>query len=347
MKKLFSKRSGFTLVEVIVAFAIFAIMAAMVMQIIRLAIAQRASNNEFEAELNKDEERYVKSEMDTTYTDSNKSGDLMFDFSGTSGPTLSVGYELKGSTSVAGVNYVVGDVDYDASGTKEPGSIDAGSSSNSGSQSARNDTRITGTRGIDSIYIYDIFEDTAYHTANPDGYRYIFEMSVDGEHMAEEDVRYAQIKMKFMSSEVDDKASKIEYTDKDGKKYTKKVYKAAEVTKMGYVKSGTYTDDKLSSIREGDYEVEMLGDSTARIGTPLAGSGTRFDSAKIIRFYIETKNPISTSTASFGKNAKKVSGTTNTYEYGACPVINDDGTLSTTEYSINIYGAYPYDITYE
>ena len=47
MKRIFSKRSGFTLVEIIVAFAIFAIMMSMIMQILQLSVSQRRANNEF------------------------------------------------------------------------------------------------------------------------------------------------------------------------------------------------------------------------------------------------------------------------------------------------------------
>ena len=348
MKKLFSKRSGFTLVEVLVAFVIFAIMAAMVMQIIRLAVAQRGSNQNFEQELNKDEELYVKSGMNTTYDAGNKTGELTFDFSGSSGPTMSIDYELRGSdgtNSPEGLNYVVGNVDYSASGNKAPGSVDPGSSSSSGSQSARNDTRITGTKGIDKIDIYNIFEDTSF-SGEAGQHRYIFLMSADASGMASEDVRYAQIKLYLYSTDVDDVASKLEYTDSNGKKYTKTVYKKANVLEVGYVSGSTtsYDPANLTSSRVGAYNVEKLTGNGIRIGTPFSGSGTQFETSKNIYFYVVTDAAISTSTASFGSNAKSVG--TNTSEYTAYPVYDDAGN-ETGDTSVNIYGAYQYKKTYK
>lgn len=348
MKKLFSKRSGFTLVEVLVAFVIFAIMAAMVMQIIRLAIAQRGSNQNFEQELNKDEELYVKTDVNTDYDATKKTGELTFDFSASSGPSMSVDYELKstdGSNSPEGLNYVVGNVNYSASGSKAPGSVDPGSSSSSGAQSARNDTRITGTRGIDSIDIYNIFEDTSF--SSPSGqHRYVFLMSADASSMAEEDVKYAQIKLYLYSTDIDDTASKVEYTDAKGKKYTKTVYQAANVIEVGYITGSTSSFDpsNLTSSRVGSYNVEKLTGNGIRIGTPFSGSGTRFETSKNIYFYVVTDKAISTSTASFGDNAKSIGS--NTSEYKAYPVYDDAGS-DTGDKSINIYGAYQFKKTYK
>ncbi len=346
MKKLFSKRSGFTLVEVLVAFAVFAIMAAMVMQILRLAIDQRSSNNEFQDSLNKDEELYVKNGMDTDYDAANKNGSLTFDFSGSSGPSLSIDYELKstdGSNSAEGLNYVVGDVDYTASGEKKPGSVDPGSSDSNGSQSSRNDTRLTGTRGINEITIANIFEDTSY-SGGSDKHRYIFYLNVNGKDMADEDVRYAQIKMYFYSTEVDDEASKVEYTDDKGKTYTKKIYKKANVLEAGYVagnpiNAANYSPGNITSTRTGAYNVEKLTGNAVRIGTPFEGSGTKFLVANNIFFYVVTDQPISTSTASFGDNAKTKADKSSTYT--AYPIYDDSGKV-TTEVSPNIYGAFQY-----
>lgn len=352
MKKLFSKRSGFTLVEVIVAFAVFAIMAAMVMQIIRLAMVQRSSNLELERDLNKDEELYVKTDISTDYEAARKTGELTFDFSGSSGPTMAIDYELKstnGSNSAEGLNYVVADVDYSASGEKKPGSVDPGGSSNSGSQSSRADTRITGTRGIDAINIWNIFEDTSF-SGGTDQHRYIFHMTVDGTSMAEEDVRYSQIKMYFYSTEVDDVASKVEYTDESGKKYTKTIYKAANILQAGYVTGNpvnlaAYDPANITSsfaASGGSYTVEKLAGNGIRIGSPFSGSGTRFDDSKNIFFYVVTDKEISAATTSFGQNAvASGSGA----QYKAYPVYDDDGN-KTSENCINIYGAYQYTKTY-
>ena len=48
MKRLFSKKSGFTLVEIIVAFAVFSIMASMIIQILNLTVSHQQSNRAFE-----------------------------------------------------------------------------------------------------------------------------------------------------------------------------------------------------------------------------------------------------------------------------------------------------------
>lgn len=48
MKKIFSKKSGFTLVEIIIAFAVFSVMAAMIVQVLNLTLNRKSENNKYE-----------------------------------------------------------------------------------------------------------------------------------------------------------------------------------------------------------------------------------------------------------------------------------------------------------
>lgn len=57
LRKLCSKRSGFTLVEIIVAVAIFAIMSTMVAQVLQLSVKARQSNKEYGEDLARQEEQ--------------------------------------------------------------------------------------------------------------------------------------------------------------------------------------------------------------------------------------------------------------------------------------------------
>lgn len=127
MKKLFSSKSGFSLIEIVVAFAIFAIMAAMVSSIMGLALNQRSANMKFADEVEAQKDMYAKIEKNLTY--GTKSGELEIYVPGKTDP-VKLAYSDKnvidGSTNdKEGINYFVGDADYTKkSSTPAPGGDD-------------------------------------------------------------------------------------------------------------------------------------------------------------------------------------------------------------------------------
>lgn len=195
MKKIFSKKSGFTLVEIVVAFAVFAIFAAMIMQILHLTINKKNENREYEQELANQQQALAAKTKTTTY-DGNPDGQIKIKFSDTSLPEMQINYETvnaNGEKNTAGINYFVGDVNYSASGgTSTSGGDTSGGDPGvigGGSQASRYDTRITGTKGISYIQIIDV-------TKNSDT-SYTIKVCADGTGVQEDNKPYEQYTLYF------------------------------------------------------------------------------------------------------------------------------------------------------
>lgn len=176
MKKLFSKKSGFTLVEIIVAFAVFSIMATMIIQILNLTIQRRTDNYKYDQKLQNQEQTLVAKGQTWAYDDTKgNDGTLSLQFKDQDGNDMpmELNYQLKSPDGtvgeVDGLNYFVGQIDY-ADGfegseyTPDDPNADPLDPSDigGGSQMDRFDTRITGTKGITSVtvaYTYDAGSD--------------------------------------------------------------------------------------------------------------------------------------------------------------------------------------------
>lgn len=177
MKKLFSKKSGFTLIEIIIAFAIFAIMASMIMQVLNLTINRRKANADFERSLQTQEETLIAKGKILQYDETcSNDGTLSLQFKDKDGNSMpmNLDYQLRSADGTvgkkSGVNYFVGNMTYDGENGEviytppnggEDNPIDP-SDIGGGSQMSRFDTRITGTKGINSVtvlYTYDAAAD--------------------------------------------------------------------------------------------------------------------------------------------------------------------------------------------
>lgn len=179
MKRLFSKKSGFTLVEIVIAFAVFAIMAAMILQILELTIKRRTANDKLEAQMKEQEQQLIARPKDNMY-DSTKGDDgkLVLNFKDQDGNPIPMElfYQLHAADGTvgeaAGINYLVGNITYaegvDGSEYIPPetgGDADdplSPSDVGGATQMSRFDTRITGTKGISSVTIntsYDALQD--------------------------------------------------------------------------------------------------------------------------------------------------------------------------------------------
>lgn len=356
MKRIFSKKSGFTLVEIVVAFAVFAIMATTIMQIMSLVATQKSENAKFLAELEAQEE-ILAANGKKEY--SAEDGQITLDFNG---KTESFGYDMKAANGDDdlldfGLAYFVSEEDEGGAS----GGIGGGGSTNSeaGSQGMMGtlDARITGSRNFDVIRIEDIKKEV-------DGSKVIYYIQLyagASSAMTEEDCKYAQFRLNFFTDKTTDEGK--EYTDDSGKKFTRKVPDRAYILDAGYVNCGSLSDSDLKSkcksvVKEKNYSsgdstnspfcVAKTGDNTLRISSPYVNSGgsVKFN-RQSFRIYVvfDKDNDPNLSTTSFGHNA------TSNGTYKSCPVYketyNSDGTCKyeeTGKYSNYIYGAYMYSI---
>lgn len=356
LKRFYSKRSGFTLAEIIVAFAVFAIMAGMIAQILNLAVTARLYNNEYARSLSSQEKVLtIVKKSSENYDASGASGTLNFDFDGVTLPAIA--YQTKSAadprelTSAEGLNYFLSPVDYGDEGETPPAA--AGGGAGAGSQMSRMDTRITGTRNFKNIKIWRIVKDTHTQSTDPsqpnyleDGRtRYLVQVSASAdetEGFQDEDVPYAQYRLYFYSDKLDAAASSVVKTDEDGRSYTEEVYEAAKILKVGYlkdtVKNVMDTGLNASNVASGIdnnfnvYTVEQSGSNGVRIGTPFkendsrgvsigygSNKGVRFVSSSYSNFYVEFDGDPNLTPSSFGYNGEADSSPEGSMLYSACP----------------------------
>ena len=125
LKRLYSKRSGFTLVEIIVAIAVFAVMSTMIAGIMQMASTQRRRNNEYGQQL-ADQEKLLaqvvkdgndyKAEFDGDPTLAYGDYNLTFTDKTSTAYDVKLAYAIKGadgSDTAEGINYFVSPVPYD------------------------------------------------------------------------------------------------------------------------------------------------------------------------------------------------------------------------------------------
>ncbi len=362
MKRIFSKKSGFTLIEIVVAFAIFAIMSTMILSMIRLTVDENKSNNEFADSIEEqtnylayhyiaDSEKYDPNETEDGAFQlifNNSAGTLVSDISMKYAMRSSVTLDEEGNANTnmgEGINYFVGNVDYaDASNVQNNNGQNEGDtiSGLGNSQAARYDTRIMGSKNIDEICIDNVVKDTTYSV--PGKTRYFIECHASGNsllNVASEDAPYLQYKLRFC----DTSYQEMEGVDKNGDKYMYKVYNDAQILECGYVTSNDLVwsdackDYRDTSITIGDnknykYTVEPTGNGTIRIGLPTSNT-SGFTSGEHTRFYVVFSGDPQLTVNSFGDNG-------NGGDYTAYPIY-DENNNETGDYNLNIYGAFPYE----
>lgn len=339
LKRFYSKRSGFTLVEIIVAFAVFAVMAAMIVQMLDLTAKMRLSNNAYQRELAEQECLLTlinkkQSDFDT------KAGDFTFNF--TDGTSVVLPYAMLSAKADAefieeGLNYFVAPVNYQSDGVIPPTSTGGNDgATNTGSQASRMDTRITGTGGIKEVEVLYVIKDTNTYPADSPYYlpagktRYFIRCAADAETMDDEVVGYSQYRLYFYhepdpanpsdKSYLDGAQSSVTYKDSSGKEYTKDVPKAATITNVGYLNNyanvvaqdglkSSYIANDVNSYN--DYTITWTGSNSVRIGSPFVSiwgqggkigyswRGKRFSNYS--NFYIEFDGDPHLTTASFGE----------------------------------------------
>lgn len=197
LQKLKSKR-GFTIVEVMVAFVIFAIMAGMVTMIVNQAILQKRHNKEVAAQLTEQENKYYLNTQDYTYTTSD--GKLRLNFTG--GSAVDIDYEYGDPNGDDAdvelrLKYLIGK--YGLLTKSSSGSSGGGSSAGGSSVMSRLDSRIYGTAKIDSVSLK-----AESRGAVDGGYLYLFKVTPSAPDLEGTQYEYhAQVKIVMPSTVVD------------------------------------------------------------------------------------------------------------------------------------------------
>lgn len=336
LKRFYSKRSGFTLVEIIVAMAIFAIMAAMVAQILQLSVKARQRNTAYGEELATQEERLTKVVKDQNDFQ-NKTSDYSLTFTGTDGTTeypVTLAYEVKdaaGENTPEGINYFVSPVNYDGKFPDNGLGNSSGNSGNGGTQVGGStatavglttglcNVRLSASKGMAYVEVKSVKKVSSSELSGTQ-VRYVFECAASSSGMRGVDLPYSEYKLYFyMNGQYDMEQSAVVHDAPDGSKYTNKVPLAAEIVNVGYCSAdGTPT---TRSNATDSYTVRGGGKNVVRIGVPFKDEGgnmnnytsSGFDGSKSITFYVDfEQDPGNLTTASFGKNAAP-SGTGHKY----------------------------------
>lgn len=191
MFKKFLSRRGFTIVEVLVAFVIFSIMAAMIAMILNTTMRTRQGNIDLENEIAEQKEKYYLNTQNTNYTA--KDGTIQLNFADGAG-NVSVDYSVGNPNADTDDNnieldYYIGNVNYNAvddNGKK--------GDKTSGSVMERLDSRIYGANGISEINI----KATDLGPVESGGYRYEFDILTYSSTLVGTQNEYlAQFKMLF------------------------------------------------------------------------------------------------------------------------------------------------------
>ncbi len=374
MKRIFSKKSGFTLIEIVVAFAIFAIMSTMILSMIRLTVDAQKTNNEFAASL-EDQTGYLayhyiddaeKYDPDATSPDGafqlnfyNSAGQSVSNISMDYATRSSVMFDEEGNANTnmgEGINYFVGNVDYaDANNIQNGGGGGTGDviPGLGNSQAARYDTRISGSRNIQDITVYSVENKTTPEDAAEGHSRYVIQCAATAlakngatGTVPAEDVPYLQYRFRFCHSTPKD----VDVAAADGKTYTYKMYDDAKIVDCGYVKGDDYypyTTSYSTDVIGNIYSVTPTSNSVVRIGIPYDKKDQDpytkgFQSSKFVNFYVVFDGDPGITINSFGQNATD-SGTAK--EFTAFPIYDENGNAVPGEFNLNIYGAYLYQKT--
>lgn len=364
IKRIFSKKSGFTLVEIVVAFAVFAIMAAAIMQILNVVSYEKSENAKFIDELAQQEENlaangkkeFVKQDGEVVLNIKDASqSKIAYDMRAANGDEEGVG------------NGLVYFVSKDSQSSSPSPSSGGGSSSNKGGEQGQLgsvDARITGTPKFDTI-VFDKIEGVKIPETEADpqlknGVCYFIKMHASAQFMTEDEAKYAMFKLNFFSTETVSETENREDTDSK-KTYQREVPLAANIVDAGYINADNFDwAKKVSVVKERNissgydknpFYVTKTSGNTLRISAPYEKAdkdkNVTFNNQEFCFYVVFDKDP-NLSYASFGYNGK-TSG-----KFEPCPIYketyNSDGTCKYEKdgdkTSNFIYGAYMYKRKY-
>lgn len=350
MSKIFSKRSGFTLVEIVVAFAVFAIMAAMLVSLTGLAVKQRQSNTDLSRRLS-DQQAYLASherETDITKTDTSGGSKFEFNFDGVSPASLNYGvaYAADDETSEGGISYFVSEAKSKPGNIINDGDKDDEEGGTGLALAEKVDSRIYGSKDFEYIQISDVNEVSDPDVIAAGNSMFTLDVYAVDSDAAEKkkDSRYARnYKLRFESDIVD-----CGYV---GGTPGSPVY-------ISYKNASFGSDGRVSGGGTNQFEMVKCSDDTMRVSIPQIIVKDNFADKEPddqycfpgvrSHFYVVLKGDVDLTAASFGDNY-----TINEYgEYVYKPVTavittttkNEDGKEETTTEEvnlINVYGAKP------
>lgn len=364
MKRLLSNKSGFSLAEIVVAIAIFAIMMAMIMQMLQLSITQRNENYKFAQDLNKQQNDLVVNGKDTVIPDGTTfDGTVKLSFKKDPNDAsetpldIDMDYVVKSADPAAsdvdeGINYFIGNFDYSADGVGGGGN---GGPGNGLGQAAKYDTRLTGTKGLKDINISVSKNPTLPSGVTLSSGQVAYEISVsaDSSDMLADDKPDSQIRMYFYSSTSyhSDQVDIKKKTIKDGKEveevvdtYYKKVYDEAKISKV------IQTSPALP-VNSWDpapaYTASQISGNSVKVGVTNGYNADGFKSGTTIKFIVIFNGDPQITAASFGKGGS--GGTYNTSSVYEIQKNSASGKFESVTKSgkshTNIYGSYPYEVS--
>lgn len=352
MKRIFSKKSGFTLVEIIVAFAIFAIMATMILSMVQLTVRQRKTNTQFADTIQQDSEYLLSHYVGDSDKFADADGEFVLDF-GSANIEAKMEYQMRaaGHTQEAeGVNYFVGDTS-----VRKPNNLeselpsDAAATPGNG-QDGRYDTWLKGSRGLGSITIWDV-QKVPENSYNGPGYCYMIKCSAAADDVDEDYKNYMTYSLSF-SMPKDDNPSEVTRVDENGDKYLYKYPRKAEILAYGYVNSNVLTWDSNTCVANNNhiprnnytfnkFLVEQTCPNTLHIGSTLGTKAADFSNTNYTTLWVAFAEDPELTASSFGSNGTPVGANGMRYgnytkhdEYG-----NEDGT------ELNVYGAHELEKT--
>ncbi|MDE7398163.1 MAG: prepilin-type N-terminal cleavage/methylation domain-containing protein [Oscillospiraceae bacterium] len=364
LKRFFSNRSGFTLVEIIIAMVIFAFMSTMIAEILQLSLKTRKDINDYGKELAVQEQQLAKVSKDASDFQ-NKTADYSMKFNSTDGSNqydVSLAYQIKdsvGGNTAVGINYFVSPVNYDGtfgdvgSGS---GNIGGGGGSQSGGEMAlaesRNagiaNIRISGSKGLEYVQVRSVQQVYPIGLTGTQT-RYVFTCSASSATMAAVDKPYSEYVLYFyMDGQIDPVKSAIVNVGVDPNtgaeyQYTNNVPLAAKVIRVGYCDASGNEISRSNGTH--NYTVRGGGSNSVRVGVPFRKEGgimtnyvsDGFNSSSTITFFVDfEEDPGNLTTDSFGTNGGAGAGGGTRYSlYNFTNITYDN---------LYIYGAYPYQM---
>ncbi len=272
LKRIFSKKSGFTLVEIIIAFAVFAIMSAMILQILNVVAFQRKSNTELSETIDEQEQYLIEHNKNPFDAGAAMDGTLSFDFG--AGGKFDVSYQMNGATEtgeVDGLAYFVSDK---AVNTTPPDDDDDDDDNddfndNGGSQMDRFNTRLTGTRGFEYIKVAQVKKVREENYLGKTVYVYAFDLVANASaNMLATDVPYANYRLYFYTKS--GSVAPIAFAN-----YLNDANPTADLGSIGSkspIKSWTGAT-KSSPDTYNVYTASITSTNGIRIGSPFKGGG--------------------------------------------------------------------------
>lgn len=365
LKRFFSNRSGFTLVEIIIAMVIFAIMSTMIAEILQLSMKTRKDINDYGKDLAVQEQQLAKVSKQASDFQT-KTADYSMRFNSPDESTqydVSLAYQVKdsgGGNTATGINYFVSPVNYD--GTFSDSGTGSGSLGGSGGSQAGGSTaaavsrnagicniRIAGSKGLEYVQVRSVKKVYPLGLTGTQT-RYVFTCSASSTTMNAVDKPYSEYMLYFyMEGKIDpDKSAivNIGVNPADGTeyKYKNNVPLAAKVIGTGYCDASGNITERSNGTH--NYTVRGGGSNSVRIGVPFKKEGgimtsyvsDGFNPSSTITFYVDfEEDPGNLTTDSFGDNGHAGAGGGTRYSLYNFTNISYD--------NVYIFGAYPYQMT--